>query len=124
MVVDQDALVYDVGAGEHRLLGLVRRVRPLRQEAWVGNLHDPPAFASEVFKLEMLVSLAFCCEEIGFGAAARRDDAAIGDFEIEMRQILALEEVIQVRRREDDNVSDPLHSSPRQTAARTRQDKA
>ena len=109
-ILDEHALIDDVRAGAHRGQRSLRVPSPVAV-AWRGvDLDNAAAFVAEPLQPRSLVFQPFRGQELRVGVAHPSRDPRVAR-ELELHQVLALEEVIQVTRREDELTRYVLHAS-------------
>ena len=108
VAVDEAGLVDHVAPASHRLLGRAC----CRLEVQVGERdrdHLPPS-GDELGEVSRLVLVSLPLDEVGLRILSLGPlDRGANDRELELRQVLALEERVQVRRREESVTVARLH---------------
>ena len=105
--LEEDSLVDHFGAGAHRFNSLLRRALPptpqlARREGAALDLDDAPARVLQELEMRCLVLLAFAAHQVGRRVARSWAlDLTAPHGELQLGEVLALEEVIEVRRGED-----------------------
>jgi hypothetical protein len=107
---DEYALVDHLRAGNHCRLRGVSGGIPVDMRAWIWDFDHNLALAAELGEVEMLVDLTLGGEEIRLGTAALLERTTVCHFQIKVREICALEEMIEIAGRENDRDTEFLHA--------------
>ena len=107
-VLDQNTLINDFRARPHCRHGPICVTRPVPFSRRSVDLDDPSPVFAESREPRRLVLLALCPEKFRMTIAQLGHDAR----QLESNQVLALEEVIQVTRREHELAGQVLHAPP------------
>ena len=116
--VDEAGLVDHVRAAPNSFLG---RACAGREVAGVLDPDHVAAIVDQVREVAGLVLVPLALDEVGLGVLLRRLlELTTGDGERELRQMLALEKSVQIRRGEPDRSVLRLHPPPRYSTANDR----
>jgi hypothetical protein len=90
------------GGSADRRIGEPLGFEPAASRSWVGDLYDPPAFVSKTLKKSSFVRVTLGGKEVCLRISGRLRDPAVRDLGVKASQILALEIIIEIRRRNNE----------------------